>query len=115
MSAVIPKLLHSHPAAAPDDGGAASRYNNSSPIRVSGLMRGPAQPSTLEVMGTNHRPGKPRPLRSQDLGGRPAHVPGRSVWTVIGTVIAVLLAVGGLVVVGFAVIAAVALSHTGGK
>src|SRR5215813_11595051 len=39
MSAVIPKLLHSHPAAAPDDGGAAFRYNNSAPIRVSGLMR----------------------------------------------------------------------------
>jgi len=34
---------------------------------------------------------------------------------VIGTVIAVMLAVGGLVVVGFAVVAAVALSHMGGK
>jgi hypothetical protein len=34
---------------------------------------------------------------------------------VIGTVIAVVLAIGGLVVVGAAVMAAVALSHTGGK
>jgi len=66
-------------------------------------------------MGTNHQPGQHWPLRSQDLDRRPAQVPARSVWAVIGTVIAVMLAVGGLVVVGFAVVAAVALSHMGGK
>jgi hypothetical protein len=91
------------------------RYNNSSPIQVSGLMRGPAQPSTLEAMGTNHRPDKLWPLRTKALGRRPAQAPARSAWAVIGTVIAVVLAIGGLVVVGAAVMASVALSHTGGK
>jgi hypothetical protein len=46
---------------------------------------------------------------------RSAHPPARSVWAIIGIIVSVLLALGGLAVVGFIVLLYVGLSHFGGN
>ena len=54
----------------------------------------------MDTSGMNHMtPTEPRP--------------GRSVWAIIGTTLAVLLTIGGLALVGFAVVIYVGLSYWG--
>ena len=54
----------------------------------------------MDTSGMNHMtPAGPRP--------------GRSVWAIIGITLAVLLTIGGLALVGFAVVIYVGLSHWG--
>jgi hypothetical protein len=57
-------------------------------------------------------------LAGMDINGRNRKPPRRpapqhSVWTIIGIVLAVVLGIGGLAVVGFAVVLFVGLSHYG--
>ncbi len=52
------------------------------------------------------------PRRLPDPSGRPAR-PQRSAWAVIGTVLAVLLAIGGLAVIAWIVLVVVAINNLG--
>lgn len=56
--------------------------------------------SDMSNKGVSHLP-PPRPIRE------------RSIWTIIGIALAVVLVIGGLAVVGFATLIFVGLSHYG--